>query len=64
MAKKKSQHGGSRTGAGRPPKYDEPKRLSVILEARTLLRLDKRRKQPGLSRNDVIELALVAWLES
>ena len=62
MAKKRKLKRPAMPGAGRPATYSAPRKISLLVEAHTLDRLDARAGQLGLRRTSAVAMAIERWL--
>jgi len=63
VTKKKSQLGGSRPGAGRPPIQPGRSAVKIRLDSQVISAVDAAAKLQKLDRSRVIEAALRQWLK-
>jgi hypothetical protein len=58
MENEQPQHGGKRAGAGRPRKYHESTRITVVVPVELVRRLDRWAERHELSRSEAVVTAL------
>ena len=56
-------HGGKRPGAGRPPKPDAKQRVQGYVHPDVLAALDEAAARKGISRSEMVEYAVTAYLQ-
>jgi hypothetical protein len=58
MENEQPQHGGKRSGAGRPRKYRESTRITVVVPVDLMHKLDRWAQRRGVSRSEAVVTAL------
>lgn len=58
MENEQSQHGGKRIGAGRPRKYRESARITVVVPTELLEKIDRWAQRHDVSRSEAVVAAL------